>query len=190
MAFDMERVRNGIREALLGMGLSPNEPGLVDTPDRVARFLAEFRQEHDFAEILKSEFDYNGESGAMVIQTDIPFRAICEHHLLPFFGHAHIGYIPTNKVVGLSKLTRLVQAVGTYRPSIQEHITNKIADLLKKHLNPLGVIVVTEAEHTCMTIRGVNAPGVKTVVSAVRGVFRDVPAARHEFLSLIEKRRG
>ena len=120
----------------------------------------------------------------MIAQSNIPFRMLCEHHLVPAIGRAAIGYIPNKRVVGLSKLTRLVQAVGTERPSLQEYICDKVADLLFEHIDPKGVIVAIKAEHGCMACRGVNSPGVMTMTSSVKGVFRDVPAARDEFFQL------
>jgi GTP cyclohydrolase I len=161
------------------------KPGLEETPERWARFFAEFNVPCDLLELMKA-FDHveGSDVGAMVVQSGIPFRGLCEHHLLPFHGTCDLGYIPGSRVVGLSKLTRLVQAAGTRRPSIQERITNEIADTIRDGISPLGVIVVTRAEHTCMSIRGINAPGVITTVSALRGNYVHVPAARQEFMSL------
>jgi GTP cyclohydrolase I len=161
-------------------------PGMEETPARWMRFFEEFNQPVDLQEMMKA-FDHESGSdvGAMVVQSGIPFRGLCEHHLLPFYGTCDLGYIPGSRVVGLSKLTRVVQAAGTSRPSIQERITNQIADAIHKGISALGVIVVTRAEHTCMSVRGVNSPGVKTIVSALRGNFVHVPAARQEFLSLV-----
>lgn len=185
-----ESIATHYAEIIRALGLPVNSEGLSDTPKRVAKFLMEFNQKPNYDEILGSVFEHVGPDSnatrAMVAQTEIPFRGLCEHHFLPFFGKAHIGYIPKDRVVGLSKLTRLVQAVGTARPSIQETITNEIADILTSRLDPLGVMVVVSAEHTCMAVRGINAPGVVTTTSAVRGVFMQVPAARQEFLSFIK----
>lgn len=168
------------------LGLDPESEGLKDTPRRVAGYLREFTQPFDPEATLKEGFDNPaGATGAMVVQTNIPFRGCCEHHLLPFHGTACIGYIPKARIVGLSKLTRLVQGVGTRRPSTQEEISNTIVDSIDHILLPVGVIVLTEAVHTCMTVRGVNAPNVITKVSAIRGVYRDVPSARSEFFDLI-----
>lgn len=176
-----DHILNILREYRLS-----GEPGMTDTPERWARFFAEFNRPCNLVGLVRG-FDHEGGSdvGAMVVQSGIPFRGLCEHHLLPFYGTCDLGYIPSLRVIGLSKLTRLVQAAGTRRPSIQERITNEIADALKEGINPLGVIVVTRAEHTCMSVRGVNAPGVRTIVSALRGNFVHVPAARAEFIGLI-----
>lgn len=166
-----------------------DEPGLQETPKRIAKFLMEFRQPLDLGELLGDGFENPSDvsNSELVAQSNIPFRMLCEHHFAPAHGTAAIGYIPNKKVVGLSKLTRLVQAVGTERPSIQEAICHRVANLLQEHLDPRGVIVIIRAEHTCMSCRGVNAPNVITHTSAVRGAFRDVPAAREEFFSLIRR---
>lgn len=170
---------------LTAMGLEPDEPGLVDTPRRVASYLLEFVK--PFPEsIWKGVFDAEGHSGIVAL-SKIPFRMICEHHLLPALGHAAIGYIPNKKILGLSKLPRLVDAVGTERPSLQEKITDRIVDLLEKHIEPLGAICVIKAEHTCVACRGVATPGIITATSSVRGNFRNVPAAREEFFSMIDR---
>jgi GTP cyclohydrolase I len=172
------------------IGLQLNE-GTKDTPERWVRYVLEFMQGTGPTESVIGElFDHERDDSiqGMVIQSAIPFRMICEHHLLPAIGHAHIGYLPRNKVVGLSKLTRLVDAVGTEKPTLQEAITNRIAAILFDKAECMGVMVMLEAEHTCMACRGVNRAGVKTITSSVLGVFRDVPAARSEFLSLINKK--
>ncbi len=162
--------------------------GLLEPPQRFVDYLLEFAQPLRIKEVLGNGFDVDSTgSHSMVVQTNIPFRMICEHHLLPAIGRAALGYVPNATVVGLSKLTRLVQAVGTERPSIQEAICDRIANLLDAHLEPKGAIVVLRAEHTCMACRGVNAPGIFTTTSAVRGVFRDVPAARSEFFDITRR---
>ncbi len=166
------------------------DPSLRETPDRFIRYLEEFSIKPDYKEILGNGFA-NGDSphkdsiNGMVVQSNIPFRMVCEHHLLPAWGTASIGYIPHHKVVGLSKLTRLVQAVGTKRPSLQELICEEITDVLHKGVDAKGTIVVVSAQHSCMACRGVNAPNVPTITSCVRGVLRDVPQARQEFFELI-----
>lgn len=171
---------------LMWLGIDPEESGVLETPRRYIDFLSEFAQPVDLVAMLKQfEYEDSGSTGAMVVQTGIPFRGLCEHHLLPFMGTASIGYIPNKKVVGLSKLTRMTQAAGTLRPSTQETITNKIADALHHGIEPLGVMVVTSALHTCMSVRGINAPGVSTKVSAIRGAYIHSQAARQEFLSLV-----
>lgn len=179
-----DAIATHVKEILTHLGLSTSSGDLKDTPMRVAKFLSEFRIVTNYEELLGATFEY-GKSN-LVTQSNIPFRMLCEHHLLPALGTAAIGYIPNKQVVGLSKLTRLVDAVGTEKPSIQEAITDRIADLLNKHLDPKGVIVVIRAEHSCMASRGVNVPNVHTGTSSVRGVFRDVPHARQEFFSLIQ----
>lgn len=167
------------------LGLDTNSEGLKETPRRVISYLLEYRQKLDAEAILKDGFETPGEHSSMVIQSPLPFRMMCEHHLLPALGYASIGYIPGKRVIGLSKLPRLVDAVGVEKPSIQEAICDKIADILNKSLEPKGVIVTIHAEHSCMACRGVRAAGVITVTSSVRGVFRDVPQARAEFFALI-----
>ena len=179
-----EKIAVNMGEILEALGIDyKNDSSIVDTPNRVAKFLQEFNQGTDLKQLLKARFECD--SKGMVVQTGIPFRALCEHHLLPFLGVAHVGYIPNKWVVGLSKLTRLVQSAGTRRPSIQERLTKEICSLLSDELDCLGAIVVINAEHTCMSVRGINAPGVRTITSSVKGVFRDVPAAREEFFALI-----
>lgn len=160
-------------------------PGMAETPRRVAALWREFsRPKTDLDEILSKSFETA--SSAMVIQTKIPFRGLCEHHLFPFSGECAIGYIPNGEVIGLSKLARLVRALGAAHPTIQEDLTDEIADTLQTKLSPSprGVIVVVSAEHTCMTCRGALAPGVRTITSALRGSFEE-PAVRAEFYSLV-----
>lgn len=183
--FDHDRVAAGVREILLGIGEDPDRDGLRDTPDRVARAYAELTQglRQDPAEILSTTFDLAHDE--MVLVKDIEVWSMCEHHLVPFTGVAHVGYIPAadGRVTGLSKLARLVD-VFAKRPQVQERMTSQIADALVTHLQPRGVIVVIECEHLCMTMRGVRKPGSRTVTSAVRGQLRD-PATRAEAMSLI-----
>ncbi len=171
---------------LTSAGLDIESEGLQETSRRFTDYLLEFMQPFDAADVLGTEFSLPNGFHSMIVQSEIPFRMICEHHLLPALGTAAIGYVPHKNVVGLSKLTRLVQAVGTEQPGLQETICDRIADLINEHLDPKGVIVVIKAEHSCMACRGVNSPGVMTSSSAVRGVFRDVPAARVEFFNLIK----
>ena len=189
-----EELEHCVRRAMAILGLDLNDPDYAKTPKRVAKFWIEYNQPVKLEDVLSAQFDLNNgeetlDSGtrSMVIQRDIPFSGLCPHHLLPFFGKAAIAYVPRGKVVGLSKLTRLVRAAGRLRPMTQERITDLIADTLYKTLDCIGVAVVIEAVHTCMAVRGVLAPEVTTTTSAVRGVFRDVPAAREEFLKLIRK---
>lgn len=181
-----EIMEENVTQLLIQMGMDVNSDSLRDTPKRFVSYLLEFCQPFDPVDILGDGFDVDSAAyHSMVVQTNIPFRMACEHHLLPAIGRAAIGYVPGAKVVGLSKLTRIVQAVGTQKPSIQEAICDEIANLLDSHMHPKGVIVVLRAEHTCMACRGVNSPGVFTTTSAVKGIFRDVPQARSEFFSLI-----
>lgn len=165
-------------------------PGMADTPERFIRYLVEFNQPCDPAEVLGELFDVAPSMGgihSMVVQANIPFRMVCEHHLLPALGRANVGYIPRGKVVGLSKLTRLVQAMGTSRPTLQEVVCESTADALQNVADAAGTMITIHAEHTCMACRGVNSPRVTTSTSSLRGVFRDVPAARQEFFDLVRQ---
>lgn len=173
-----------MREILIGIGEDPDRDGLKDTPDRVARAYAEIfvGMDSDPAEVLSTTFDLGHDE--MVLVRDIEVWSTCEHHLLPFTGVAHVGYIPSaGRITGLSKLARLVDAYAR-RPQVQERLTSQVADALVEHLGARGVIVVIECEHLCMTMRGVRKPGAKTVTSAVRGVMAS-PATRAEAMSLI-----
>ena len=180
----MDAIAGHIGEILKLLNLDPMEAGLVDTPRRVSQYLLEFSNKVDYNKILGAKFDSHGHHG-MVAQAPIPFRMLCEHHLVPALGTAAIGYIPNKHVIGLSKLTRLLQAVGTERPSLQEYIGDKCANLIDEHLEPKGCIVVIKAEHGCMACRGVNSPGIKTTTSSVRGAFLLNEAARSEFFNLV-----
>jgi GTP cyclohydrolase I len=182
---DQPRIERAVKEILLAVGEDPDRDGLRDTPARVARMYAE-----QFAgmrltpeDVLTTVFD--AEHDEIVLVRDIEMYSMCEHHLVPFFGKAHIGYIPNEKgeITGLSKLARLVD-VYAKRPQVQERMTVEIADALVRILEPRGVIVVLEAEHMCMSMRGVRKPGAKTVTSAVRGVFRE-SRTRAEAMSLM-----
>ena len=163
-----------------------NDPSTEETHMRFVKYLLEFNQPFPMEKVFGSTFQVQKGHHSMVIQRKIPFRMICEHHLLPAMGEAFLGYVPADRVLGLSKLTRLVQAVGVGMPSLQEHIADRICDLMDDHLRPKGTMLVIRAEHGCMACRGVNSPGVDTVTSVVRGVFRDNHVAREEFLSLIK----
>jgi GTP cyclohydrolase I len=183
---DQARIEKAVREILIAVGEDPDRDGLVDTPARVARAyveqLAGMRQRPE--DVLNTVFDADHDE--MVIVKDIEVYSLCEHHLVPFHGVAHVGYTPNEKgqITGLSKLARLVD-VYARRPQVQERMTSQIADALMDVLQPRGVIVVVEAEHLCMTMRGVRKPGAKTLTSAVRGDFRDQPSTRAEAMSLI-----
>jgi GTP cyclohydrolase I len=155
-----------------------------ETPRRVAAFLQTFTQKHDLAGILKTGFEETKDN-VLVVQVQIPFKGLCAHHLLPFSGTAAVGYLPRKRIVGLSKLTRLVLAAGEVQPSTQEDITNLIVDTLHDTLEPLGAGVVTSAVHNCMAVRGVHAPQTVTKVSALRGQLLLNPQARAEFLEMI-----
>lgn len=183
--YDQERAEAAVRELLLAVGEDPDREGLRETPARVARayreIFAGLRQEA--ADVLTTTFDLGHEE--MVLVKDIEVYSTCEHHLVPFHGVAHIGYIPNvdGRITGLSKLARLVE-VFARRPQVQERLTSQIADALVEHLQPRGAIVVVECEHLCMSMRGVRKPGSRTVTSAVRGQMRD-GATRAEAMSLI-----
>lgn len=185
MAVDQARVAAAVREILAAIGEDPDRDGLRDTPDRVARSYSELFAGlgQDAADVLGTTFDVAHDE--LVLVKDIELASVCEHHLLPFHGVAHIGYIPERggRVAGLSKLARLVD-VYARRPQVQERLVTQIADALVEHLNPRGVIVVIEAEHMCMGLRGVRKPGAKTITSAVRGALR-ATATRAEAMSLI-----
>lgn len=184
-AIDRPRIEAAVREILYAIGEDPWRSGLVDTPQRVAKAYAEmFSGLHmDPAPLLGTTFDIGHDE--LVLVKDIPFYSTCEHHLVPFHGVAHVGYIPSHngRVTGLSKLARVVD-IFSRRPQVQERLTTQIAEALVTHLEPLGVIVVIECEHMCMSARGVRKPGAKTLTSAVRGKLRD-PATRSEAISLI-----
>ncbi|WP_017622676.1 GTP cyclohydrolase I FolE [Nocardiopsis chromatogenes] len=183
---DQARIEKAVREILLAVGEDPDRDGLQDTPSRVARAYAEqFSGLHQRpGDVLTTVFEAQHEE--MVLVKDIELYSTCEHHLVPFYGTAHVGYIPNAKgqITGLSKLARLVD-VYARRPQVQERLTTQVADAVMEHLDPRGVIVVIEAEHLCMTMRGVRKPGAKTVTSAVRGDFRNRDRTRAEAMSLI-----
>ena len=182
---DLPRAEAAVRELLIAIGEDPTREGLRDTPARVARSARELYAGlwQDPAEVLARTFSIDHDE--MVIVRDIPMYSTCEHHLLPFHGVAHIGYIPAEdgRVTGLSKLARLVE-IFARRPQVQEQITTQVADALVEHLEVQGVIVVIEAEHLCMSMRGVQKPGSRTITSAVRGQLRN-PATRAEAMSLL-----
>ncbi|MEU9101334.1 GTP cyclohydrolase I FolE [Streptomyces sp. NPDC048361] len=186
--FDEKRAENAVRELLIAVGENPDREGLKETPARVARayreILAGLRQEPE--DVLTTTFDLGHDE--MVLVKDIEIVSVCEHHLLPFHGVAHVGYIPaeSGKITGLSKLARLVD-VFARRPQVQERLTTQIADSLMRILDARGAIVVIEAEHMCMSVRGIRKPGAKTMTSAVRGQLR-APATRSEAMSLIMAR--
>jgi GTP cyclohydrolase IA len=183
---DTGRIERAVREILLAIGEDPDRDGLAETPARVARAYAEQfsglaqRPEDVLATVFDADYD------ELILVRDIEVYSICEHHLVPFFGFAHVGYIPNEKgqITGLSKLARLVD-VYARRPQVQERMTSQIADALMTVLEPRGALVVIEAEHLCMSMRGVRKPGAKTVTSAVRGSMRDSDRTRAEAMSLL-----
>lgn len=181
---DHARIEAAVREILLAVGEDPDREGLQETPARVARMYAEiFSGLHDEPrDLLRKTFTQKYDE--MVVVKDIRFGSMCEHHLLPFFGKAHIGYLPNGKIVGLSKLARAVEVLA-HRPQIQERMTEELADLLMGELDARGVGVILEATHTCMTIRGVRKPDSICTTSAMRGAFRDKQATRTELMSLV-----
>jgi len=181
---DMPRIERAVCEILSAVGEDPNREGLRETPARVARMYAElFAGLHDDPRIHLQKF-FTEKYDEMVLVRDISFNSMCEHHLLPFTGVAHIGYIPNGKVVGLSKLARVVESVSR-RPQVQERMTEEIANLLIDELEVKGVAVVIEATHSCMTIRGVRKPGSVCVTSAMKGIFRSNLSSRSEVMTLI-----
>ncbi len=184
---DHPRIEAAVREILAAVGEDPDREGLLETPARVARMYAEmFAGLHkDPAEHLKKGFTEKYDE--VVLIKDIYFCSMCEHHLLPFTGKAHVGYLPNGKVVGLSKLARVVEDVAR-QPQVQERMTETIADLVESHCDARGVAVVLEASHSCMTIRGINKPGSTCMTSAVRGIFRENASSRAEIMGLITGR--
>src|SRR3954464_12091845 len=187
---DLERIRLAVREILIAVGEDPDREGLQETPDRVARMYAEVFSglQQDPRTHLKTLFTpkdgSNQRYDEMVLLKDIQFESFCEHHLLPFTGKAHVAYLPNGKVIGLSKIPRIIDVLAK-RPQMQERLTEEVADLLMKELDAKGVAVVIEASHSCMTIRGVNKPDSSFVTSAMRGGFKERLATRSEVMSLI-----
>lgn len=183
---DRPRIEAAVREILAAIGEDPQRDSLRDTPARVARMYAELfsglalQPERHLQRVFEERYD------ELVLVRDISFNSMCEHHLLPFMGVAHVGYLPRGKVVGLSKLARVVEEFAK-RPQVQERMTHDIADLIHETLDPKGVVVVLEATHTCMTIRGICKPGSLTVTSAVRGLFKTNESSRAEAMSLINR---
>ena len=181
---DHEKVKEGVRLLLEGIGEDVTREGLVETPDRIARMYEEIYggMEEDASEHLKKRFHVDND--AMVLEKDITFYYTCEHHLLPFYGKAHIAYIPNGEVVGLSKLARTVE-VFARRLQLQEQLTGQIADALEKELNPKGVMVMIEAEHMCMTMRGIKKPGSQTVTIVKRGIFENNQELEDTFFRML-----
>lgn len=183
---DRPRIEAAVRELLIGIGEDPDRPGLVGTPDRVARACEELFSglADDPARHLRKQFHEEGNEELVVVR-DIPFHSMCEHHILPFIGRAHVAYIPRDgRITGLSKIARCVAGFAA-RPQLQERLTGQVADAMMAELDPVGVMVVIEAEHTCMTMRGIRAAGAMTVTSAVRGTLKTDNKTREEALRLL-----
>lgn len=182
---DKEKIRKGVQLMLEGMGEDLTRPGLVDTPMRVADMYEEIFSGigEPASDILKPILGEDHDE--MVLIKDIPFYSVCEHHLLPFIGKAHIAYIPKGSIVGLSELAKALEHFAK-RPQVQERLTAQLADLIVERINPKGAMVVIDAEHLCMSMRGIKKPGSRTITSAVRGTFRTKSTTRDEFLSLIK----
>lgn len=181
---DLERIQKAVHEILLAVREDPDREGLRETPGRVARMYAELLEgmNHDPTENLQSIF--NEKYDEIVLLREIPFYSICEHHLMPFIGKAHVAYLPDGQVLGVSKLARIVDSFAR-RLQVQERLTDQIADFMMKNLRPKGVAVVLEASHSCMTIRGIKKPGAVMVTSSLRGLFKSDPRSRSEVLTLM-----
>ncbi len=187
---DQARIRQAVSDIIAAIGDDESREGLRETPRRIADMYSEIFEgvEQDPLEILGVTFDTGGHH-EMVILKDIPFYSMCEHHFLPFHGIAHVGYIPRERLAGVSKIARVVESLA-HRPQMQERLTSQIADTMMAGLQPSGVAVVIEAEHLCMTMRGIKKPGSQLVTSATRGVFRTNSATRAEFFSLVRGEKG
>jgi len=185
---DVERIKKAVKEILLAIGEDTEREGLKDTPQRVAEMYCELLagMRRDTLKYVESVFTENYDE--IVLLRDIPFYSICEHHLMPFIGAAHVAYLPRGTVLGVSKLARIVDSFSQ-RLQVQERLTEQIADFIMKSLKPKGVAVVLEASHSCMTIRGTKKPGSTMVTSALRGTFRKDPRSRNEILSLMHNRK-
>src|SRR3954465_6558123 len=181
---DVPRIERAVREILLAIGEDPDREGLLRTPNRVARAYGELISGLSEDPRVHLRTVFNERYDEVVLLRDIEFHSMCEHHLLPFVGKAHVAYLPDGKVVGLSKLARLVEGFAR-RPQVQERLTTQIADALMEELNPVGAACVIEAVHTCMTIRGVKKAGSVMVTSALRGIFKENPSSRAEILTLM-----
>ena len=182
---DYDKIKAGVRLILEGIGEDVEREGLLETPDRIARMCGEIYGGLYEAPAKHLQKQFTAANDGMVVETDITFYSTCEHHLLPFYGKAHIGYIPDGRVAGLSKLARTVD-VFARRPQIQENMTAQIAQALAEHLKPKGVIVMVEAEHTCMTMRGIKKPGSKTVTLTALGVFQEQMDLQDRFLAMVK----
>ena len=187
---DEGRIEKAVREILEAIGEDPDRDGLQRTPERVAHMYAEVFSGVDDDPSDELNVTFEADHDEMILERDIPFHSICEHHLVPFIGRAHVAYIPGDdgRITGLSKLARLVERFSR-RPQVQERLTSQVADTIDRVLQPKGVLVVVEAEHLCMSMRGVRKPGTITVTSAVRGLFRENSATRAEAMAFIHGRR-
>ena len=182
---DQGRIEKAVREIIEALGEDPDREGLIETPERVARFYAEvFSSIHEDPGEVVDAFFGEEHYQEIVMVREIPFYSMCEHHFVPFHGQAHVAYLPKGRVTGLSKLARLVEGFAR-RPQMQERLTAQVANCLYERLDPHGVLVVVEAEHLCMSMRGVKKAGAKTVTSAVRGTMESNPATRAEAMSLL-----
>jgi GTP cyclohydrolase I len=181
---DQERIKKAVREILEAIGEDPEREGLIGTPERIAEMYADIFSGDELEALEEIRVGFKEPHSEMILIKDIPFYSMCEHHLLPFYGKAHVAYIPKGKIVGLSKIARVVDILSK-KPQMQERFTSKIADVIEKGLDPVGVGVVVEAEHMCMVMRGVKKPGSYVVTSALRGGFRTRPDTRAEFFSLV-----
>ena len=181
---DLPRIEAAVREILIAVGENPDREGLLETPARVARMYAELFAGLDADPSAHLRKTFPEKYDEVVLVKDITFESMCEHHLLPFMGKAHVAYLPSGKVVGLSKIARVVEVLSR-RPQVQERMTQTLADLFVRELQPRGVAVILEATHTCMTIRGIHKPGSITTTSAMRGIFKENALTRGELLSLV-----
>lgn len=186
---DQARIQRAVREILAAVGEDPDREGLLETPARVGRMYAELFNGLGQDPRVHLQTAFQEKYDEIVLVRDIAFSSVCEHHLLPFIGRAHIGYLPDGRVLGLSKLARIVETIS-HRPQVQERMTEQIATLLEEDLGAKGVAVVVEATHTCMTVRGVRKPGSMCVTSAMKGVFRTNVSSRAEVMSLIYGHRS
>ncbi len=184
---DLKKIEKGVRLILEGIGEDAERPGLKDTPERVASMYEEIfsgltGEPEELLKIIEGETH-----DEMILIKDIPFYSVCEHHLLPFIGRAHIAYIPAGSIVGLSELAKTLEHLAK-RPQVQERLTSQLADMIMERLKPKGSMVIIDAEHLCMSMRGIKKPGSRTVTSAVRGIFRTKASTREEMLELIKKK--
>lgn len=182
---DVRKIEKAVRDILEAIGEDPNREGLKRTPQRVAAMYAELFGGYQDDPTRHLQTFFTERYDEIVILRDIPFHSMCEHHLMPFVGKAHIAYLPDGRVIGVSKLARLVETFS-HRMQVQERLTTQVADMLMEYLKPKGVVVIMSAQHTCMTIRGVKKPGSSMITSALRGIFKSNLASRTEILSLLK----